>query len=182
MGFDNLIIDGFDWDEGNREKCQKHGVSIPEIESLFKNDLLMVFSGKKCSGTEKRLIAVGKTEGKRSILIVFAMRTEKQETTHCAPSVYAICTERRLRIMKKKLPTLKSDKDAEDFIENTDLTEYNLSGAKQVRFEFQRKDKAVTLRIPEGLLDEVKKTAAHERMPYQRFIRMALEKAIHTTK
>jgi predicted DNA binding CopG/RHH family protein len=84
--------------------------------------------------------------------------------------------------MKKKLPTLKSDKDAEGFIENADLTEYDLSGAKQVRFEFQKKDKAVTLRIPEGLLNEVKKTAAHEKMPYQRFIRMALEKAIHSVK
>jgi uncharacterized DUF497 family protein len=28
-------IVGFDWDEGNREKCQKHGVSIAEIESVF---------------------------------------------------------------------------------------------------------------------------------------------------
>ncbi|MGR3179996.1 MAG: CopG family antitoxin [Candidatus Anammoxibacter sp.] len=84
--------------------------------------------------------------------------------------------------MKKKLPTLKSDKDAENFIENSDLTEYDLSGAKQVRFEFQKKDKAVTLRIPEGLLDEVKKTAAHERTPYQRFIPMVLEKAVHSTK
>jgi len=26
---------GFDWDRGNRKKCQKHGVSIAEIESLF---------------------------------------------------------------------------------------------------------------------------------------------------
>ena len=84
--------------------------------------------------------------------------------------------------MKKKLPRLKSDKDAEDFIENAGLTKYDLSGAKQVRFEFQKKNKAVTLRIPEGLLNEVKKTAAYERMPYQRFIRMALEKAVDPVK
>ena len=84
--------------------------------------------------------------------------------------------------MKKKLPILKSDKEAEDFVENEDLTEYNLSGASRVRFEFQKKDKAVTLRIPEGLLKEVKKTAAHEKIPYQRFIRIALEKAVHVPK
>ena len=30
-----LRVSGFDWDEGNREKCQKHGVSIAEIEDLF---------------------------------------------------------------------------------------------------------------------------------------------------
>jgi uncharacterized DUF497 family protein len=30
-----MKFDGFDWDSGNRAKCQKHGVSIAEIESLF---------------------------------------------------------------------------------------------------------------------------------------------------
>jgi hypothetical protein len=29
--------------------------------------------------------------------------------------------------MKKKLPILKTDKEAEDFIDNADLTEYDLS-------------------------------------------------------
>lgn len=36
--------------------------------------------------------------------------------------------------MKKKLPTLKSDKEAEDFFKNEDLTEYDLSGCRRVRF------------------------------------------------
>jgi predicted DNA binding CopG/RHH family protein len=45
--------------------------------------------------------------------------------------------------MKKKLPILKSDKEAEDFVENEELTEYDLSGSSRVRFEFQEKDKAV---------------------------------------
>ena len=84
--------------------------------------------------------------------------------------------------MKKKLPILKSDKGAEKFVENSDLTEYDLSGGKRVRFEFQKKDKTVTLRIPEGLLEAVKETAEHEKMPYQRFIRIALERAVHITK
>ena len=30
-----MQFDGFDWDEGNYHKCQKHGVSIAEIESAF---------------------------------------------------------------------------------------------------------------------------------------------------
>lgn len=79
MGFDNLIIDGFDWDEGNLEKCQKHGVSIPEIESLFTDDLLKVFFDEKHSDTEERLIAVGKVQGKRPILVVFAMRKKNRK-------------------------------------------------------------------------------------------------------
>jgi hypothetical protein len=28
-------IAGFDWDDGNRSKCHKHGVSAEEVESLF---------------------------------------------------------------------------------------------------------------------------------------------------
>jgi uncharacterized DUF497 family protein len=35
-------ISGFDWDSGNRDKCQKHGVSIAEIEALFKENRLAV--------------------------------------------------------------------------------------------------------------------------------------------
>ena len=31
----NLRVSGFDWDEGNRAKCQKHGVPMIEIEDLF---------------------------------------------------------------------------------------------------------------------------------------------------
>jgi uncharacterized protein len=31
----NRRIAGFDWDDGNRAKCQKHGVLIAEIEAVF---------------------------------------------------------------------------------------------------------------------------------------------------
>jgi uncharacterized DUF497 family protein len=26
---------GFDWDDGNRKKCQKHGVTLDEIEAAL---------------------------------------------------------------------------------------------------------------------------------------------------
>ena len=44
--------------------------------------------------------------------------------------------------MKKKLkkfPIFKSDKEAEDFVANSDLTEYDISGFKPVHFEFEPK-------------------------------------------
>ena len=31
-----MDFEGFDWDAGNREKCCKHGVSVREIEALFR--------------------------------------------------------------------------------------------------------------------------------------------------
>jgi len=80
--------------------------------------------------------------------------------------------------MKKKLPTLKSDKEAEEFVASSDLTEYDLSGMRMVRFEFQPKSERVNMRLPRPLLDAVKAKAAKAGVPYQRFIRQALEDAV----
>jgi predicted DNA binding CopG/RHH family protein len=84
--------------------------------------------------------------------------------------------------MKKKIPTFKSDKEAEAFVATADLTDYDLSGAKLVRFELKRKDKSINLRLPEQLLNAVRSRAEKERIPYQRFIRMALEQALQRGK
>lgn len=41
--------------------------------------------------------------------------------------------------MKKKIPIFKSDADAERFVATADLSKYDLSGLKPVRFEFEKK-------------------------------------------
>lgn len=33
-----MAADGFDWDAGNREKCQNHGISVAEIEAFLLSD------------------------------------------------------------------------------------------------------------------------------------------------
>ena len=81
--------------------------------------------------------------------------------------------------MKKKLPRLKSDKAAERFVERADLTEYDLSEMRPTRFEFQPKSERVNMRLPRQLLDAVRASAAKAGVPYQRFIRQALENAVH---
>jgi predicted DNA binding CopG/RHH family protein len=80
--------------------------------------------------------------------------------------------------MKKKIPTFKSDKEAEEFVATADLSEYDLSGGRPVRFEFERKAARINMRVPETLLDAVKKKAAARGIPYQRFIRETLERAV----
>jgi predicted DNA binding CopG/RHH family protein len=50
--------------------------------------------------------------------------------------------------MKKKIPTFKSDEEAEALVASADLTNYDLSGAKLVCFELKRKDKSINLRLP----------------------------------
>jgi len=81
--------------------------------------------------------------------------------------------------MKKKLPILKTDKEAEAFIDKADLTEYDLSGLTPVRFEFQPKERSITMRLSEPLLEAIKEEAGRSGIPYQRFIRQALENAVH---
>lgn len=80
--------------------------------------------------------------------------------------------------MKKPLPDLNSDAEAEDFVANSDLTDYDLSGFRHVKFEFQPKTERVNMRLPKPLLDAVKISAAKAGVPYQRFIRQVLEGAV----
>lgn len=68
-----MEFDGFDWDEGNAEKCRKHGLSRAEIEAAFAGDLA-VFSDRGHSGSELRFRAVGSGAGGRRVFIVFTLR------------------------------------------------------------------------------------------------------------
>lgn len=79
--------------------------------------------------------------------------------------------------MKAKLPKLRTDREAEAFVAKADLSEM-----RPVRFEFQPKDERVNMRLPRPLLEAVKATAARAGMPYQRFIRQALEEAVRPGK
>ena len=82
----------------------------------------------------------------------------------------------------KKLPKLRTDKAAEDFVATSDLTDYDLSNMRVVQFEFEPKTERVNMRLPRTLLDAVKARAAKQGIPYQRYIRQALESAIGQTK
>jgi predicted DNA binding CopG/RHH family protein len=78
----------------------------------------------------------------------------------------------------KPLPRPKTDDEAERFVSDSDLTEYGLSGFVPVRFEFERKTARVNMRLPEPLLNGVKAKAQALGIPYQRFIREAIERAV----
>jgi len=80
--------------------------------------------------------------------------------------------------MKKKLPQLASDEEAEAFVAESDLTEYDLSEFRMVRFEFEPQGERLNMRLPSALLDAVRTAAAAAGVPTQRFIRQALEAAI----
>ena len=74
-----LGVAGFEWDKGNRDKCQKHGVPLAAIESLFRRPLA-VFPDPEHSGTEERFKAIRRADEGRSVLIVFTLRKRGDET------------------------------------------------------------------------------------------------------
>ena len=65
--------------------------------------------------------------------------------------------------MKKKLPAFKTDEEAARFLDRKDLSDYiNAENMVPARFEFERKTKNLTMRIPASLLEAVKARAARQ--------------------
>jgi len=73
------------------------------------------------------------------------------------------------------MPSLNSDAAAERFVEMADLSEYDLSGFKPMRFEFEPKSAALNMRLPQNLLDALKLKAQARGIPYTRYVRLLLE-------
>lgn len=69
-----LVVSGFDWDDGNRDKCCRHGVTHLEVEGLFHREL-HVFPDVRHSQRETRFFAVGRTDSGRCVFVAFTLRT-----------------------------------------------------------------------------------------------------------
>ena len=80
--------------------------------------------------------------------------------------------------MKKTIPPLVSDDAAEDFVSTSDLSEYDLSGFKPTRFEFEKKAGQLNMRLPKLLLEAVKDRARARGIPYTRYIRELIERDV----
>ena len=74
----NLQTNGFDWDRGNRSKCEKHGLSAAVIEDIFSRPIAILPDAAH-SQRESRLRAIGKTEKGRGVFIVFTLRQKDEE-------------------------------------------------------------------------------------------------------
>ena len=77
--------------------------------------------------------------------------------------------------MKKRLPKLKTDKEAKDFIEQ-DLSEYlNTDNFFKSTFEFEAKDTSITFRVSRRLKESLTDISKRKKVPYQKVMREALE-------
>ena len=68
-----MEFSGFDWDDANREKCRKHGMTIAAIERLFLRGVT-VLPDAGHSQRETRLRAIGRTGDGRTAFVVFTIR------------------------------------------------------------------------------------------------------------
>ena len=150
-------VTGLDWDAGNRPKCTRHGVSILEIEGVFQGDV-WVFPDLAHSVRETRFLGIGRTAAGGS------------------------CMSGKSGTSRRKLPVVRTDRAAALFVGRADLTRYDLAGLQPVRFEFEPKSARLNMRLPEDLLAAVKNAAADRGLPYQRFIRQLLERALLSPK
>ena len=78
--------------------------------------------------------------------------------------------------MKKNLRRIKTNKEAEKLLENDFSPYINIDNFKKTSFEFQAKDKTVTMRLSANLLQALKDRSKKEGISYQKLMRQALEK------
>lgn len=71
---DLASITGFDWNEGNSRKNEKHGVSMAEAEQVFFNTPLLLLADERHSQQEARHHALGSTDEGRLLHITFTLR------------------------------------------------------------------------------------------------------------
>ena len=82
------------------------------------------------------------------------------------------------KVRSKKILDLRGDDPLDqDLTEFMDQTKYNWVSYSDF-FEFQPKNKTITLRMPEAMLDNLKSIALKEKIDYQKLIRKALSELI----
>ena len=69
-------IVGFDWDDGNARKNEKHGVSQSEAEQIFFDVRLLMVVDPGHSADEPRYHALGATLDGRCLHVTFTLRGE----------------------------------------------------------------------------------------------------------
>ena len=67
---------GFDWDDGNARKNERHGVSRAESEQVFFNKPLLLLEDPQHSDAEPRFHALGKTLESRRLHLAITLRND----------------------------------------------------------------------------------------------------------
>jgi uncharacterized DUF497 family protein len=173
-------IAGFDWDLGNREKSpSKHGVSQREAEEIFLDPRLLVLVDDKHSG-EARYHAYGSTAAGRLLRASFTLR--RNATFIRVISARPMAVRRELAMAKKlkTVPKFRSEAEERAFWETHDTANYfDLSKAQRASFpNLKLSTTAISLRVPQRLLDRIKIAANKRDVPYQSLIKVWLTEKV----
>lgn len=73
-----IIVDclGFEWDNHNRYKNEKHNVDWTECEEVFFQQPLAMWADKTHSKKEKRYFVLGQTKAGRKLFIAFTIKNK----------------------------------------------------------------------------------------------------------
>ena len=75
---DFTSIEGFEWDEGNRDKnWVPHQVEWTEAEEAFFGTPIIVSPDPKHSLSENRMVLLGRTLAERRLVVVFTVRNNR---------------------------------------------------------------------------------------------------------
>ena len=101
-----LGFTGFEWDEGNRKKCQKHGVPTAEIEYVLAQAEALILPDAKGIRGESRFLAIGRTRLRRYAFVVFTRR-ERASGTWLRPISARYMHEREIRKYEQEIALAK---------------------------------------------------------------------------
>lgn len=75
----------FEWDEGNKEKPKKHGLTLEETEEAFFDRNKVIFGDWRHSAAEQRITLLGRTKRGRLLNITYALRKNKVRVVTARP-------------------------------------------------------------------------------------------------
>jgi predicted DNA binding CopG/RHH family protein len=78
----------------------------------------------------------------------------------------------------KPMPHHFTDEDADKFLEEESLADYDLSGFKPMRFEFAKKEARLELRLPSDQLIALKAAAQKMGIPHTRLVRQFITEGL----
>jgi uncharacterized DUF497 family protein len=172
-------VAGFDWDDGNSRKNERHRVSTAEAEQVFFNVPVLMLPDSAHSQSEPRYHALGRTIDGRRLHITFTLRGDGK----LIRVISGRDMHRNEPTMSKRLKTIpkfSSEAAERTFWEKNDSSNYlDWSKAQVAAFpNLKPSTKTISLRLPQHLLDAIKTAANARDVPYQSLIKVWLQEKV----
>jgi len=170
-------LEGFEWDEGNSDKnWRRHEVRQAETEQALLNTPWVAGAASKHRGGEPRFIALGQSDAGRLLAVVFTVRGTRIRVISARAMSKKERDMAKLQQSPKPIPAFRSEAEERRFWETHDSTDYvDWSSARLARFSnLKPSTETISLRLPAGLLADLKALANKQDVPYQSLLKVFL--------